>query len=48
MAREELNEAEVRCNEVVDVLLVFGQSVFVSRSEFLLAVEWIGVPGKGQ
>ena len=44
VTREELHQTKMRCNEVVDLLLVLGESFFVSSSKFLLSVEWVRVP----
>lgn len=46
MTRQELQEAEMRRDEIVNVLLVFRQCLFVGRCEFLLIVEGILVSVK--
>lgn len=45
VAGQELQEAEVGCNQVVNMLLSLGKRLLVSGSEFLLAVERIRVAG---
>lgn len=45
VARKELNESKMRCYQVMDLLLTFGDSALVSRGKFLLDEEGIKMAG---